>query len=199
MDAPAKNLPLLTKEKLVQFYRPLWNELPKSEWSNITNLPWSKGSDAGAVVHVIAWEREELLALVANKKDQRRPDKKLGVGVPTEELLEGELPVAAAIRAMNEELNLFSGFQINPEPLTIRRDGRNVIHITFRAELEEFTELSKILIDPDGEIEGGFIIDPFLTIRIKKDFDGRRTVYTPVLGEREVYFSHLGLIALSLQ
>jgi hypothetical protein len=160
-------------------------------------MPWVKGGNAGAVVHVVLLESNELVALVANKKDQRRPDKKLGIGLPTEEVLEGEIPFAAAKRAINEELNLFSGFRIEPEPLSIRKDYRNVIHITFRGTLEEYTELPKILTDPDGEIEGGYIINPFSVIHIEKDeIPGR---FNPVLAGRLVYPSHLGLIALSIQ
>lgn len=195
METSVSTEPLLTREKLERFYSRLpWQKLPESNWPDMIKNVWTNGSYTGAVAHVVPWERLELLTLVANKKDQRRPDKKLGVGVPTEEI-KGELPIIAAERAMNEELNLFKGFRIIPEPLTIQVDGRNVVHFVFRAELEEYTELPRIITDPDGEIEGGFLVNPFSAIRLKKVSGG----YIPLIGNREVFYTHLCLVTLSLK
>lgn len=204
MNAQTTNTaPLLSRENLCKFYRPLGEEIPQQFWEQIAYegliLPsYLNRSVMGAVVHVVAWESNELLALVANKKDLAHPNKHVGIGVPTEELREGEIPYEVAKgRLMKEELDLTTGFSIG-DILTVRIDQRGVIHIVFRATLDEYTEIPKLVNDPDGEIEGAYLVNPFSVIRIHKEDGYPRPKFTPKIGEKNVYFSHLGFVATSL-
>lgn len=203
MNAQTINAPLLTRENLCKFYHPLGEEIPKNFWQEIAYqghiLPsYLNRMVMGAVVHVVAWKSNELLALVANKKDSVHPDKHIGIGVPTEELREGEIPYEVAkSRLMKEELDLTSGFSIG-DVISVRIDQRGVIHIVFRATLDEYTEIPKLVNDPDGEIEGVYLVNPFSVIRVHKEYGYPRPKFIPKIGEKNVYFSHLGFVGISL-
>ena len=193
-----ETLPLLTKQSLRSCFSPLGSELPESIRGGIPRNPWMKEKMGDAIVHIVLWENNELLALVANKKDEQHPDKKVGIGIPTEQVRDGETPFVTAVRAVNEELNLLKGFAINEELLSVRKDYRNVTHITFQGTLEEYTELPKVINDPAGEIEGAFLVNPFSAIRVETEKNGVRDFFKPAIGGKFVYPSHLGLVSLSI-
>lgn len=190
--------PFLNPAMLERFYKPMGREIPQEKWYLILiNSSWDvKGSNV--VVHVVLREGDRF-AFVRNKKDVREREKRRGVGIPTKEVVNGETPFQAAQRAVKSELKMTSDFQISERPLSIRENSRNVTHVIFagkavfpKADLKEVEE-------EGGEVKEAIFVNPFEAIVIRRKRSRGQFEYEPVLRERFVYKSHLGIISLFLK
>jgi len=190
--------PTLNCDLLKEHFFPIGQEMPRENWDELSVSPWSE-ENGSAVVHILLKDGEKY-AFVVNKSDKRR-NKRSGIGLPTKEVRNGELPLDAAERAIRDELNLDAllfSISLNPKPLSVRKNGRKTIHIIFTGTAK-FREWRKKIIDSNREVREAIFIDPFSSIHIKTRKKNGRTVTDAMLLGRLVYPSHLGIVALSLQ